>query len=125
MLPFIPEPLEQLKKRYRAAIEKPVNAVYANQHPEESPGKKRQHVFDCEDGMRMIISRDYAGNDEVFHISASVEDAIWKGPFDERLLKQMKERFAAISGSSIPNNSTFIVTEKGIPHWFFRISNLN
>jgi hypothetical protein len=125
MLPFIPETFEQLQKRYKAAINKAVNAVYANSHPEESPGKKREHVFDFEDGIRLIISRDYAGNDEVFHISASVEGAIWKGPFDETLLRQMKERFAAISGSSIPNNSTFIITEKGIPHWFFRISNLN
>lgn len=125
MLPFIPEPLDQLQKRFKSAVSKPVNAVYAIAHPEESPGNSRQHVFDFTDGIRLIISRDYTGNDEVFHVSASVEEVIWKGPFDKTLITHMKRRFEMLSGYTIPNGHTFVITEKGIPHWIFKHANLN
>jgi hypothetical protein len=125
MLPFIPETLEELQRRFKAAIAKPVNAVYASAHPEESPGKKREHVFDFVDGIRLIVSRDYAGNDEVLHVSASVEELIWKGPFDKTLLTHMKRRFEMLSGYAIPAGHSFVMSERGIPHWLFKHANLN
>lgn len=124
MLPFIPQSLSELQQRYNAAISKPVNAVYASSHPDESPGNKREHVFDFDDGVRLIISRDFAGNDEMFHVSGSVEECIWKGLFDKTLIHHMKQRFQELSGYGIPAAHTFVITGKGIPHWLFKSATL-
>ncbi len=78
-LPFEPEPFDQLKARYAPAFEKLFDAAAVaastlgvgpvGGHPR--PGESRAHVFDFEDGFRMIASRETYNGVIYFHHSFS------------------------------------------------------
>lgn len=78
-LPFTPEPIEQLRARYRAAFDPIFDTDFLNRFPGERPGLSRKHVFDWREeqmGMtsayRLIISMDRDPKlGEYVHISAS------------------------------------------------------
>lgn len=75
MLPFIPEPLEQLKARYQDAIRVVLDCDEIAANPEIRPGAHRRHVFDMECGARLIISRerkrDGKKTKQFIHVSCS------------------------------------------------------
>jgi len=82
-LPHRRETLEAAKARLDAALE-PLWNVTALTHagPDtDFPGQHRRHVFDFDDGLRLIISRDElpqalgdTGTDVVIHVSCSVDE---------------------------------------------------
>ena len=80
-LPFQPEPLERLQARFSAAIATEWDADdltrkrLANPDHPDRPGQCRTHVFDTEDGYRLIISRERSQSEGLYlHVSASCEN---------------------------------------------------
>lgn len=83
-LPFEPETIEQAKARLGAALD----PVYHQQDVLDGrPAQDRKHVFDFEDGMRLIVSRDELNGVEAStHVSASFEvEGAWKASGEVRL----------------------------------------
>jgi len=112
-LPFTPEPIEQLRARYRAAFDPIIDTDLLKRFPSERPGLSRKHVFDWQEeqmGMtsayRLIISMDRdPKRGEYLHVSASrigeglplpnsililAAAQMWKQIADHRI--QVKER---------------------------------
>ena len=69
-VPIKPEPVEALRARYAEAVAAVVDEESIRLGLAVPPSSKRQHVFDFEDGVRLIVSQDKPG---ILHISASVE----------------------------------------------------
>jgi hypothetical protein len=121
MLDFTPEPIQQLQGRFAACLTAcyDLNKLATGQVPsKDRPGDKRENVFDCEDGLRLVVSRDLYEGREVVHFSASVDRAYYKGPMDRSLLNRMVERFYELYGSRPALHFIGLTNEKGIPHWF-------
>lgn len=70
-LPIKPEPLHEMRARYLDAVNYVVDAEGIQLGTVSRPGEQRRHVFDCQDGIRLIISQDTPG---VIHLSASTSD---------------------------------------------------
>ena len=75
MLPFEPETEEELRARYLAAMTRVYDVTGFFEMPADRPGLHREHVFDFEDGLRLIISREKRDKDVYLHWSASMEGA--------------------------------------------------
>jgi hypothetical protein len=78
MIPFTPEPIDQLKARYPAAIARLFDGSRVAAGAEESPAQIRTHVFDYDEdelGIRLIISRERdPEHGIVIHFSASFQE---------------------------------------------------
>jgi hypothetical protein len=57
ILPFEPEPLESLQARFPKALER-IWVVPSNGDMPDRPGMHREHLFDFESGLRLLISID-------------------------------------------------------------------
>ena len=71
---FTPQPLEVLRARYAAAIETLYDHFRVCAGKQSKPTDKPDvHVFDSEDGLRLIISRDrWIDGIDAVHVSASI-----------------------------------------------------
>ncbi len=71
-LPFQPESMESARKRLPQALEQVF--LIADVVGGDRASSFRAHVFDFDDGVRLIISRDelYAGHRPQVHVSASL-----------------------------------------------------
>lgn len=122
-LPFEPQPQPALQERFPQALGRVFD--FRAGVPDELPSKLRAHVFDFEDGVRMMVSRDMEEEGKVYlHVSASVEPgmlywglilsgAIGKSEF----LRRMEHRFAQLSGQSEKLEFCGFSPGKGVPHW--------
>jgi hypothetical protein len=63
-LAFQPEPKETLHARFAAALSP---GYLRSIRPQDAPGLNRKHVFDMEDGVRMVVSLDLA-DEETKHL---------------------------------------------------------
>jgi hypothetical protein len=123
-LPFEPEPIASMRARY-ALARKPLydqQAVANGLVP--APSGFRQHVFDFEDGLRLIISRDRDPNGLVgVHLSASAQDgshmhgAICRGEVGmPEFFDRVKLEWQTLSGSTqLPQ--LIGISDKYVPHW--------
>src|SRR5688572_5764718 len=71
-LPNNPQSFDVLKERFKDAVKKSYDVEKIAENPKERPGQKGEHVFDFEDGIRLIISRDRFKEKEVLHFSGSI-----------------------------------------------------
>lgn len=124
MLTFKPEPSHVLHARYPEAIRPVFDTESIQLGSAKRPGECRANVFDCEDGLRLIISRDDMGHAEpTLHFSASIQE-------DTKLWRQLKaglltpERFVHIAewrfvSISCEHGVRKLVgfSAKGIPHF--------
>lgn len=124
MLPFKPQPIDTLKARYPAALRKVFDCTKGVPRPR--PGELYSLVFDCEDGIRLIISRDRETESDVFlHVSASFVEGypLWdalKGSGEagqKRFIEMVEERFRVISGDDEPLDFHGFSAGKLVPHW--------
>lgn len=113
-LPFKPQSLSELRHRFPAAI---------NHYHQVRPGKHRAHVFDTEDGLRLIVSVESINGDDVLHVSGSVESnsavgqKVRKGFISEAdLIGWIECRFAALWGDD-PPTLVFVGASSGVAHW--------
>ena len=90
MLPFKPETIEALKVRYPAALERVFDVRELTGPVDDRPGLKREHVFDFEDGLRLIVSREMHDRGLCLHLSASMA-----GPTGQAISEEGMKEFAA------------------------------
>jgi len=111
MLPFRPQEMGILKGRFGDAFKKVW--VY-DEGMEDRPGMHREHVFDFESGVRLLISKtQFPDKNIIAHVSASWYKAEPKS-IDEAF-QQIKEHFRLLGGK---NALTFLgISAQGIPHW--------
>jgi len=124
MLEFKPETIIALKERYKEAIATAYSTEHISKNPQERPGAKRQHVFDFEDGIRIIVSRDLLKGQEFLHFSGSAMPSIYKGLSDHSLLSRMIINFAKISNYSGKVQLAGF-SKEGIPHFYIKLADLN
>lgn len=110
-MPFIPEPLEDLKARFPKCLEKIWNVT--DPMPDR-PGFHREHLFDFESGMRLLISNDcMIPRAPDIHVSASWEYC------SPQSLKEMEEQvingYKSLGGKGLLRLLGF--SGRGIPHW--------
>ena len=124
MLPFKPQAIEVLRSRYPAALRKVFDCTKGVPRPR--PGELYSQVFDCDDGIRLIISRDRETESDVYlHLSASFVEGypLWgelKGSGvagQENFIKMVEDRFAEISGDKQPLDFHGFSSGKLVPHW--------
>lgn len=136
-LPYRPEPLADLQARYPAALRRTIDPEACAIGTELRPGECRENVFDCEDGIRLIISRDAFGGGlgTSIHISASVQvntEAYAQAARDvrrfgvpeamDRFRNSAAVRFFEIAGHHVKGWVEFVgySREKGVTHWIVR-----
>ena len=128
-LPFKPEPEAALKARVPAALEVVYDQKVAYYNREvakdmsKAPSGNRAHVFDFEDGLRLIISRDAIEKKMYVHVSASLEmenPLMTFLPRGQRGFAMFCRGAACKIGEllSLPGPLPQHVTEGKIPHWF-------
>ncbi len=67
----IPQPIAVLAGRFSEAIVEEYDATAVLHGAQEGPARKPQHVFEFEQGIRLIISIDKIGAEAKLHVSAS------------------------------------------------------
>ena len=131
-LPIQPESIEQLQSRYRRAVDEVIKTVDVMQGSRERPAADRRHVFDCEDGMRLIVSREQMPDGAVgVHMSASVSS---NGALYDRLaavkandgdalaafLEMAVARWETLSRRCCAGAEFLGLSAGLVPHWFER-----
>ncbi len=138
MIPFQPETIDEVKRRYPSAVRDVYDTKQIHLGHQERPSNQRKHVFDFFDGMRLIISHETgeikpSDCDEFVHVSASFEEKSLiasklrhlAGIKGKRIVQikfcdMAKKRFQCISGEScslVPAG----VSKENIPHWYLPI----
>lgn len=139
MLPFEPEPLSSLQARYSAALERvwPIPilaAAHARGEDTDRPGLHRCYVFDFEDGLRLIVSREMMTNETtVVHFSASLnrgdneltrigtkkaQEGWARGEFLQWFKRLSVNAFRELSGEKrVPKFEGLSAPPAEIPHW--------
>lgn len=69
MLPFEPELREKLEARFSLAFTPKFDVARCVDRTGPFPGTQRRHVFDFENGVRMIVSVDTDGETDMLHFS--------------------------------------------------------
>jgi hypothetical protein len=129
MIEIKPEPLEELKKRAAKAFGRLWYANHMHLPDADRPGLHMENVFDFENGVRIIASRDINQGNEFLHFSASVtENYVTEAlPMSPRLYlaKFLGECCGLIKelwGIDHRDLQLIEITpEKGVPHWIVPI----
>lgn len=124
MIPFSPKSMNLNRARYKAALRDWYSAEKCAAGQQERPGNKAKHVFDFEDGIRLIISRDRNNGKEYIHVSGSGTDEYMsdKGLFDAK--RDMENKFRELCQKNVPMKF-IVLSEGGIPHWIIELEILN
>lgn len=96
-LPFEPQTEAQIVARFHLAMTPEYEVLEVAKHPGSEPSKLRQHVFDFEDGIRMIASIDYGQGTRWLHLSFSLWTSfvpIWQRDAYTRRVLSLCEKFA-------------------------------
>lgn len=117
-VPLNPEPIDALRRRFPAAIAEVIahEDIFSGRRP--APSGEPAHVFDTEDGLRLIVSMERLQDGCVgTHISASFHTLEGAGlPWHDAQAWIFKT-FAALSGDT-RRPRLVAVAGAGIPHFF-------
>src|SRR3954468_23455740 len=117
MLPFEPESLESMQARFPKALER-IWVVPSNGDMPDRPGMHREHLFDFESGLRLLISIDRLDKaNTIIHISASWE---YFTPVTFTVAsEQVNEAYKSLGGKG--HLKLIGVSQFGVPHWTVKI----
>lgn len=129
MIPYTPEKIYDLKARYQAAI----GPLFIQEEViagAQRPGVLRQHVFDTEQGLRLIISREQTKDGrEVIHFSGSVFGGRARVKINEYMKrsrnhipggKELMDRFVRHAFGLISGGKSGVCigwSDMGVPHY--------
>jgi hypothetical protein len=131
-VPTNPEPLPALRARYARALEHVYDVAGIRDRGLIRPGEVPANVFDFDDGLRLIISREKLLDGEVtLHVSASfpsecriADEFRLLLPYQDRkrLLAKWRDsipdRFAGLAGPETAARLHYLgSSEADIPHW--------
>lgn len=126
MIKFNPEKIECLKNRFKESLLAVYNPIECKENPDKRPGIKQENIFDFEDGIRLIISRDVVKATEVIHFSASINPKIYNGSFGRSLHEKMVMHFIDLYEFTDNINVHYAgITNAGIPHWYVEYKIIN
>lgn len=131
---FHPEPLDVLRARYGAALATVHDAESVAMRRAPEPGENPANVLDCQDGLRLIVSReDCAGSGILLHLSATLMSgsdlflellSLTGDVSVDRILAAFgaaaEHRFRAVSGDDGPLEFLGYTPGRFIPHWVRR-----
>jgi hypothetical protein len=130
MLPYKPEHIADLKRRFPKALEPIVDTTA--EIIVIIPGERPEHIFDCVDGIRVIASRDkmktQGGDDAIwYHFSASamygtvLAAKVREGRISgDRFKRMCEERFNDLTGLDVRRADHFTATINKCFHWFWK-----
>lgn len=125
-LPFEPESITAQQERYADAVEETIDR-YRNQT--YRIGQQRKHVFDCPDGIRLIISREVNDLGTFIHFSGSLEPGYllyeqveMRRISGENCCRQMIARFRDISRDYRKAKFEGFSPEAKVPHWSIKLA---
>ena len=115
-LPFAPEPTEQLRSRFPKAI----STTYSTHDlldMAKTPCFKRENVFDFEDGVRAIVTKEMRTNKLLYlHFSFSVKLLIKEVDWAEQTLLKRIEELSGTDDYRVPE----VYNLMDNLHFFFR-----
>ena len=119
-LPFAPEKLEALQKRLPVAFGRLWDAAEISRTGDR-PGLYREYVFDTEQGIRLIISKDASDGEEVLHISGSIDGKYldhWRQKIihPQDAIVAVLASFKEISGLDETGVAISDITDGGVVH---------
>ena len=127
MIPYRPEPLQALRKRYPKAVARVFDSLAVKANPTLRPGKSRTHVFDFQDGIRLIVSVDTGVG---LHVSASfipdtaLDRRLKKyarnagvAAASDRLKREGEDAYRRLVGPETRLEFLGFLEGEGIPHW--------
>lgn len=114
-----PESLEALKARYGRALEHIYDQAAIEHGGAIRPGEVAANVFDFEDGLRLIVSRErMPDGDLVLHLSASFpKDCRLADEFRLLAVATPKQKILRMFLSSIPGRFAEMSGETRVPHY--------
>jgi len=121
MLPIEPESFDAMKARFALAVAEPVDTNEVREGLRPPPSRDRRHVFDFEDGMRLVVSVDRVIDKEFLHVSASGDERYAKSIKDEGfegLVEDVMLRICGLLGRQPGNNVKAFMT-KSVLHIVF------
>lgn len=120
MIPFEPEPIDEARDRFPVALETTYEAWRAASPEWNVPGEKRENIFDFDDGLRLIVSRDilYPFEEPVIHVSASLYEAErWRTRSRKRVERIIRQRLEKLFGGGRVVMGPMWITSGRVPHW--------
>lgn len=121
-VPWNPQPIEQLRARYPAAVKETIDVRDILTKRRATPSGEPEHVFDLEPGLRLIVSLERMPDGVVgVHISASFQERerveALAGAGDGGMVGYIVGQWRALAQSDrLP---TFLgISPGGIPHFF-------
>jgi hypothetical protein len=124
MIEFNPEPTEALRNRFTVAIKEVYNITASIEVEQDRSGAKKENIFDFEQGVRLIVSRERFEEKEMIHFSASYDSKYYKGTADRTLFDLMTQCICDLCHSQIKLVFSGFSTN-GIPHWHIPLNNIN
>jgi hypothetical protein len=112
-LPFKPETVDKLAERFDKALDSVVNV---EQLGKMRPGMNRKHVFDFEDGLRMIVSVDDFQQIRYLHLSGSLHKEQPKPINNMDLLQMMVAKMLLLNGKSFSGVGNTTLSKGGVVH---------
>lgn len=121
MLEIMPEPFEKMKARFPLALKNPIDVSSVLMGNARAASGRREHVFDFDDGMRMVVSIDKCGDVEILHASASGTKDYVKTVSSEGLdgfIEDVVLRLFGLIGKQQPE-AQVMMTNEGVLHLLF------
>lgn len=126
MLPFQAEPLDKLQARFHLALAPIYDARQLlkeiKKNPLDRPGLKRKHVFDFDNGIRLIASVERDDRPEATdrrpYLHVSFSEASKERVIKTNVRQQLHELTMMLSRGRL-NNPQVHQTGKGIVHFFY------
>lgn len=125
-----PQTTKQMRRRLHLALNKVCDPEMIQLGSQIRPGLLPQHVFDCLDGLRLIISLDLLGSTPSVHVSASVKHftKLWKQLHNlamssgevagmRILCKRTFDVMNLLAGEPVKLSLVLYTREKGVPHF--------
>lgn len=122
-VPWSPSSIEAMTARYPDALIELVDGVEVMTGRREAPSGDPKHVFDFENGLRLIVSRDRIPGGAIgVHLSASWREGfIGKPASIEDVHTLIVDAWRSIHGGLHPataNPGLLGVSEGGVPHFW-------
>lgn len=124
--PWFPLPLAQLQANYLGALVRVYDQRAVDAGAADDPGAA--HVFDCEDGLRLVVMRERTEDGWIaIHLSAGLgapgELSTWldarpAGMRAQTFLAVAVARWREISGDTRTPMTLAGTSASGVPHWF-------
>lgn len=118
MLPFEPESEQSLKARFQEALKDRFDVREVENNLTERPGLMRKHVFDFQDGLRLIVSNDKSGNNYYMHVSASLNFSVPEHSFGnlQEFVSFVLGHVNRLNGKPFTGAMRIMTNENGILH---------